>query len=107
MAYHFLPRGNTVSDMSRETLTVTLPGRNQDFNLLNPEALRVVIRLPGGVEGRQRVRIEESMISRPAALSVVKFTPQYVEFHGPEARVIGHAASGPTCGQDPHRCTAR
>ena len=44
------------------------------------EALRVVIRLPGGVEGRQRVRIEESMISRPAALSVVKFTPWYVEF---------------------------
>jgi diadenylate cyclase len=78
--FQFLPRGYTVSDMSRETITVTLSGRNQDFNLLDPEALRVVIRLPGGVEGRQRVRIEESMISRPAALSVVKFTPRYVEF---------------------------
>ena len=78
--FQFLPRGYTVSDMSRETIAVTLSGRNQDFNLLDPEALRVVIRLPGGVEGRQRVRIEESMISRPAALSVVKFTPRYVEF---------------------------
>ena len=78
--FQFLPRGYSVSDMSRETLAVTLSGRNQDFNLLDPDALRVVIRLPGGVEGRQRVRIEESMISRPAALSVVKFTPRYVEF---------------------------
>jgi diadenylate cyclase len=78
--FQFLPRGYAVSDMSRETLAVTLSGRNQDFNLLDPEALRVVIRLPGGVEGRQRVRIEEAMISRPAALSVVKFTPRYVEF---------------------------
>lgn len=65
MAYHFLPRGYTVSDMSPETIAITLSGRNQDFNLLDPEALRVVIRLPGGVEGRQRVRIEESTISLP------------------------------------------
>jgi diadenylate cyclase len=78
--FQFLPRGYTVSDMSRETITVTMSGRNQDFNLLDPEALRVVVRLPGGVEGRQRIRIEESMISRPAALAVVKFTPRYVEF---------------------------
>jgi diadenylate cyclase len=78
--FQFLPPGYTVSDMSPETIAVTLSGRNQDFNLLDPEALRVVIRLPGGVEGRQRIRIEESMISRPAALSVVKFTPRYVEF---------------------------
>jgi hypothetical protein len=78
--FQFLPRGYTVSDLSPETVAVTLSGRNQDFNLLDPEALRIVIRLPGGVEGRQRVRIEESMISRPAALSVAKFTPRYVEF---------------------------
>jgi len=78
--FQFLPRGYTVSTMSRETIAVTLAGRNQDFNSLDPEVLRIVIRLPGGVEGRQRVRIEESMISRPAALSVVKFTPRYVEF---------------------------
>jgi diadenylate cyclase len=80
MEFQFLPRGHTVSDTSHETIAVTLSGRNQDFNLLDPEALRVVIRLPGGIEGRQRVRIEESMISRPAVLSVVKFTPRYVEF---------------------------
>ena len=78
--FQFLPRGYTVSDLSPETVAATLSGRNQDFNLLDPEALRIVIRLPGGVEGRQRVRIEESMISRPAAFSVVKFTPRYVEF---------------------------
>jgi diadenylate cyclase len=78
--FQFLPQGYTVSEMSRETIAVTLSGRNQDFNLLDPEALRVVIRLPGGVGGRQRVRLEESMISRPASLSVVKFTPRYLEF---------------------------
>ena len=78
--FQFLPREYTVKDMSRETITVTLAGRNQDFTLLDPDALRVVIRLPGGVEGPQRVRIEESMISRPAALSVMKFSPRYVEF---------------------------
>jgi diadenylate cyclase len=80
LEFQFLPRGYTVSDTSRETIAVTLSGRNQDFNLLDPESLRAVIRLPGGIEGGQRVRIEESMISRPAVLSVVKFTPRYVEF---------------------------
>jgi diadenylate cyclase len=79
--FQFLPRGYAVTDMSRETIAVTLSGRNQDFNLLDPEALRVVIRLPGGVEGHQRVRIEESMISRPSSLAVVRFTPRYLEFN--------------------------
>ena len=78
--FQFLPQGYTVSEMSRETIAVTLSGRNQDFNLLDPEALRVVIRLPGGVEGPQRIRLEESMISRPSPLSVVKLTPRYLEF---------------------------
>jgi diadenylate cyclase len=79
--FQFLPRGYAVNEVSRETIAVTLSGRNQDFNLLDPEALRVVIRIPGGVEGHQRIRIEESMISRPSALSVVKFTPRYLEFN--------------------------
>ena len=78
--FQFLPQGYTVSEMSRQTIAVTLSGRNQDFNLLDPEALRVVIRLPGGVGGRQRIRLEESLISHPASLSVVKFTPRYLEF---------------------------
>jgi diadenylate cyclase len=78
--FQFLPQGYAVSEMSRETIAVTLSGRNQDFNLLDPEALRVVIRLPGGVGGRQRIRLEESLISHPASLSVVKFTPRYLEF---------------------------
>jgi diadenylate cyclase len=79
--FQFLPPGYAVSDTSHETAAVTLSGRNQDFNLLEPEALRVVIRLPGGVVGHQRVRIEDSMISRPSSLSVVKFTPRYLEFN--------------------------
>ncbi len=78
--FQFLPRGAAVSELSRETVAVTLSGRNQDFNVLDPEALRVVIRLPGGVEGAQRIRLEESMISRPSSLSVVKFTPRYLTF---------------------------
>jgi hypothetical protein len=78
--FQFLPQGHAVSEMSRETIAVTLSGRNQDFNLLDPEALRVVIRLPGGVGGHQRIRLEESMISRPASLSVVKFMPRYLDF---------------------------
>jgi diadenylate cyclase len=81
LEFQFLPQGYTVSEVSRETIYVTLSGRNQDFNLLEPEALRVVIRIPGGVAGRQRIRIEESMISRPSPLSVVKFTPRYLEFN--------------------------
>jgi diadenylate cyclase len=78
--FQFLPRGAAVSEVSRETIAVTLYGRNQDFNALDPEALRVVIRLPGGVEGPQRIRIGEAMISRPSSLSVVKFTPRYLTF---------------------------
>jgi diadenylate cyclase len=78
--FQFLPRGAAVREVSRETIAVALSGRNQDFNLLDPEALRVVIRLPGGVEGHQRLRLEESMISRPSSLAVAKFTPRYLEF---------------------------
>ncbi len=78
--FQFLPQGYGVSEVSPQTITVTLSGRNQDFNLLDPEALRVVVRLPGGVMGRQRVRIQEPMISHPSALSVVTFTPRYLEF---------------------------
>jgi diadenylate cyclase len=78
--FQFLPQGYGVSEVSLETIAVTLSGRNQDFKLLDPEALRVVVRLPGGVAGRQRIRIQESMISHPSALSVVNFTPWYLEF---------------------------
>ena len=74
------PQGYGVSKLSPETIAVTLSGRNRDFTLLDPEALRVVIRLPGGVTGLQRLRIQESMISHPSALSVVNFTPRYLEF---------------------------
>ena len=72
--------GVGVSELSPETIAVTLSGRNRDFTLLDPEALRVVIRLPGGILGLQRIRIQESMISHPSALSVVNFTPRYLEF---------------------------
>jgi uncharacterized protein (TIGR00159 family) len=77
--FQFLPQGYGIGEVSPETIAVTLAGRKQDFNLLDPQALRVVIRLPGGVVGRQRVRIQESTISHPAALSVVNFTPRYLE----------------------------
>jgi hypothetical protein len=78
--FQFLPQGYGVSKLSPETIAVTLSGRNRDFTLLDPEALRVVIRLPGGVTGLQRIRIQESMITHPSALSVVNFTPLYLEF---------------------------
>jgi len=60
--FQFLPRGYAISEVSRDTIAVIFAGRNQDFNMLEPEALRVLIRIPGGVEGHQRIRIEESMI---------------------------------------------
>jgi diadenylate cyclase len=78
--FQFLPRGYAISEVSRDTITVIFSGRTQDFSMLEPEALRVVIRIPGGIEGRQRLRVEESMISHPASLSVIKFTPRYLEF---------------------------
>ena len=78
--FQFLPRGYAISEVSRDTITVIFSGRNQDFSMLEPEALRVVIRIPGGVEGHQRIRLEESMISHPSSHSVVKFTPRYLEF---------------------------
>jgi diadenylate cyclase len=78
--FQFLPEGSAISEVSPEMITVTLSGRNQDFTLLEPEALRVVVRLPGGVVGRQRIRIDEAMISHPSSLTIVTFSPRYVEF---------------------------
>ena len=67
---------------------LVIDGQGAEFVFTHPRggvlimnALRVVIRLPGGVRGHQRVRLDESLISRPQALSVVKFTPRYLEFN--------------------------
>ena len=63
---------------------------NQDFELLDAEQMRVIINLPQPTEGYQRVKINESLISHPASLSVTKFAPINFDFTVANAPVKGN-----------------
>ncbi len=78
--FRFLPQQYIITKQTSDMVLVTLSGRNQDFALLDSEQMRVIINLPQATEGYQRVRINESLISHPASLSVTKFTPGNFDF---------------------------
>jgi len=89
--FRFLPQEYIISKQSTDTIIVTLSGRNQDFSLFAPTQMRVVVNLPEAKAGYQRVRIDTSMISHPASLSVIKFTPGFVDFTVGTAPAAGKA----------------
>ncbi len=74
------PQNLTVEPNPKE-ITITLNGRSQDFQLLNPEDLKVSIDSSGFKEGTQKIKIEEKLINHPDALSVTNFTPKIIQVH--------------------------
>ncbi len=78
--FRFLPTEYAVSAVSSEKISVWFRGRNQDFNLLDPEALRVIVNLSRPTEGTARIVLTEALVNRPAAINVVRFSPRSLEF---------------------------
>ena len=70
----------TVDDVSVSAVTLTLSGSGRDFNLLNPQQLKVVIDIPDFKEGRQKVMMSEGEILIPSPLKLLGFTPRNVQF---------------------------
>ena len=68
-----------IVETNPKSITVTLNGRLQDFELLNPGGLKIVIDVSGLQEGTQKIKVEEKLISRPNAFSVTAFSPKTVQ----------------------------
>jgi uncharacterized protein (TIGR00159 family) len=75
-----LPEGYAVEQLSSKSVSVTVSGRRQEFNLLNEGMLKVVIAPENLSEDQQRVRVNEEMIVVPSTLDIVSFTPKNIQF---------------------------
>lgn len=78
--FRFLPQQYAITKQSADAVTITLSGSNQDFSLLDPDKLKVIINMPNPVEGYQRIKIDEDIISHPGALPITKFSPGFIDF---------------------------
>ena len=62
-----------------KTVSITLNGRIQDFELLNTGNLKILIDASDFQEGTQKIKVEDKLISRPGTLSVTAFSPKTIQ----------------------------
>ena len=62
-------------------IKVSVSGKNQDFNLLNPQSLKVIVTVPEIKIGWHKIKIDKSFINNPSLLSITNFSPDTVQFH--------------------------
>ncbi len=74
----FQPLGLIV-ETNPKAVNITLSGRIQNFELLNPGGLKVLIDASEFREGTQKIKMEEKLISRPGAFSVTAFSPKTIQ----------------------------
>lgn len=68
-----------IIETNPKSIAVTLNGRIQDFELLNPANLKVLIDASNFQEGTQKIKIEDKLINRPNAFSVTAFSPKTIQ----------------------------
>lgn len=78
--FRSIPSGYAVQNISAETITLTLSGRERDFDLLDQKTIRAVIAIGASTEGWHRAELDENMIRRPSSLAVVRFSPRFVVY---------------------------
>ncbi len=78
--FRTVPRGYVVEQVVPKEISLTLSGKTQDFNLLHPDDLQVVVFVPENTEGTQKIDVNEKFISRPASLSVIAFSPKVIRY---------------------------
>ncbi len=78
--FRTVPRGYVVEQVVPKEISLTLSGKTQDFNLLNPDDLQVTVFVTESTEGAQKIDVDEKLISRPASLSVIAFSPKVIRY---------------------------
>lgn len=78
LEFRFQPP-NLIIEANPKGINITLNGRNQDFELLNPSGLKVLINASDFKEGTQKIKMEDKLISRPGAFSVTAFSPKTIQ----------------------------
>ncbi len=78
--FRFLPDNYTISELSPNEIHTTLSGRAQNFNLLSPDSLRVIVDVTSTTADQQRIKITENLITAPPALSIVDISPTIIKF---------------------------
>jgi uncharacterized protein (TIGR00159 family) len=74
-----LPPGYTLSGYNPSSVQVVLLGKDQDFELLNPETLIVRLDAYALHEGRRTFQISEPQVRHPNSLTVVDIRPTHVQ----------------------------
>jgi len=78
--FRFLPKEYIIEQLNPKTVTLTLSGRTQNFNLLNQDSLKVLINLTEVNNVSQKISINKNLIAAPPALTIIDFAPKTVQF---------------------------
>lgn len=76
--FRFLDTSLQVSKVTPPEMTVVLSGKSNEFELLDPKNIRVVIDASSFEEGSERIKINEQMIQAPRSVSIVDYTPSTI-----------------------------
>lgn len=79
--FRFLPREYVVDDVIPRTVTISLSGRNSDFNMLNPDTVKIVIDSSDLREGWERVKLTDDLVQHPQSLQITKMVPRSIQLH--------------------------
>ncbi|KKU52686.1 MAG: TIGR00159 family protein [Candidatus Sungbacteria bacterium RIFCSPLOWO2_02_FULL_47_9] len=79
--FRFLAKEYVIDQVEPKEIMLALSGRTPNFQLLDPENLKVMIDASQYSEGWQKIKIEENIISYPSSLNVVQFSPKTIKFH--------------------------
>jgi uncharacterized protein (TIGR00159 family) len=79
--FRFLPREYVVDDVLPRTVTVSLSGRNSDFNMLNPDTVKIVIDSSDLREGWERIKLTDDLVQHPQSLQITKMVPRSIQLH--------------------------
>jgi len=80
LEFRFVPAGLTISNLSANTVTVTVAGSNRDLLNLRAEQVKVAVDLSGAESGVRQVTLTRSSVSLPTYLTFVDIKPQNVSF---------------------------
>lgn len=78
--FRFLPQEYIIEQLNPKTITLTLSGRTQNFNLFNQNSLKVLINLTDINNDSQKIKINKNFITVPPALTIIDFSPKTVQF---------------------------
>ena len=77
----YLVDSNMVLEGEPDTIEVTLQGKRAAIRNLSPKDLSVSIDLRGQLTGEKRIYIDESNISLPVGVKLVKAKPPSIDMH--------------------------